>query len=46
MEYEVENVAEFESRMKQYMTDAAMREKMKGYTDLYLTGNREIFQVL
>lgn len=46
MEYEVENVAEFESRMKQYTTDPAMRERMKGYTDLYLTGNREILQVL
>jgi hypothetical protein len=45
MEYEAENVAEFETRLKQYMTDPVMREKMKGYTDLWVTGNREILQV-
>ena len=44
MEYEVESVAQFEERMKQYMTDAAFREKMKGYTDLYISGTREILQ--
>jgi hypothetical protein len=45
MEYEAENIGEFEARMKQYATDPAMREKMKGYTDLWITGSREIFQV-
>jgi hypothetical protein len=45
MEYEVENVAEFETRMKEYGTNQAMREKMKGYTDLYITGSREILQI-
>jgi hypothetical protein len=44
MEYEVESVAQFEERMKQYMTDAAFRDKMKGYTDLYVSGSREILQ--
>jgi hypothetical protein len=46
MEYEVENIAEFDARMKEYATNSAMREKMKGYTDLYITGSREIFQVI
>jgi hypothetical protein len=45
MEYEAENIGEFETRMKEYTTNEAMREKMKGYTDLYLTGSREILQV-
>ena len=45
MEYEAENVSEFEARMKQYMTDEVLREKMKGYTDLWITGSREILQV-
>ncbi|MBI4164256.1 MAG: hypothetical protein HY508_00810 [Acidobacteria bacterium] len=45
LEYEAENVSEFEARMKQYMTDEAFREKMKGYTDLWITGSREILQV-
>ncbi len=46
LEYEAENIAEFEARMKQYMTDEAFREKMKGYTDLWITGSREILQIV
>ena len=46
LEYEAENVAEFEARMKQYMTDEAFRERMKGYTDLWITGSREILQIV
>jgi hypothetical protein len=45
MEYEAENVGEFEARMKDYATNPAMREKMKGYADLYITGSREILQI-
>ena len=44
-EYEAQNIGEFEARMKQYMTDEVFREKMKGYTDLWITGNREILQI-
>ena len=46
LEYEAENIAEFEARMKQVMTDKVFREKMKGYTDLYVTGSREILQMV
>ena len=45
LEYEADNVAEFEARMKDYATNEAFRNKMKGYTDLYVTGSREILQV-
>lgn len=45
LEYEAENVAEFEERMRDYMTNEAFRAKMKGYTDLYATGYREILNV-
>jgi hypothetical protein len=45
LEYEVDNVAQFDVRMKEYTTNTAFREKMKGYTDLYLTGRREILQI-
>jgi hypothetical protein len=45
LEYEAQNVGEFESRMKEYATNTAFRDKMKGYTDLYATGYREILQV-
>ena len=46
LEYEAENVGEFESRMRDYATNEKFREKMKGYTDLYVTGSREILQVV
>jgi hypothetical protein len=45
LEYEAENVAEFDARMKQYMTDETFREKMKGYTELWMTGSREILLI-
>ena len=46
LEYEAENVGEFEARMKDYATNQAFRDKMKGYTDLWITGSREILQVM
>jgi hypothetical protein len=45
MEYEAENVAEFDAQMKYYATNEAFRAKMKGYTDLWISGSREILQV-
>ena len=45
LEFEVENIAGFEARMKDYATNAAFREKMKGYTDLWTTGSRELLQI-
>ena len=45
LEYEAENVGEFEARMKDYHTNSAFRDKMKGYTDLWVTGSREILQI-
>ena len=46
METQYENLAEFERRMKEYSekTDKEMTELMKGYTDMYLVGRREIFK--
>jgi len=45
LEYEAENLAGFEAQMRDYETNQAFREKMKGYTDLYATGSREILQI-
>lgn len=46
METEVEQFSEFEKMMKEYATRTDIHEKMKGYTDMYVTGKREIFQLV
>lgn len=46
LEYEVQNIAEFEAQWKDYNTNEAFRAKMKGYTDLWISGSREIMQVV
>jgi hypothetical protein len=45
LEYEADNIAGFEENMKQYATNDAFRAKMKGYTDLWASGSREILQI-
>jgi hypothetical protein len=46
MEHEQESVGEFEALMQKYMSDPKLREKSKGYTDLWITGRRELFRVV
>ncbi len=45
-ETELENLSAVETRYKEYAQNADMRDKMKGYIDMYLTGKREIYQVV
>lgn len=45
MEFEVANLSEFEAIQKNYQTNDKFREKMKGYTDLWITGSRELLQI-
>src|SRR5579862_8022665 len=45
LEFEVENISGFEERLKDYATNEAFRAKMKGYTDLWNSGSREILQI-
>ncbi len=45
MEFEAENMSEVEARMKDYRTNQDFRAKMEGYTDLWITGSREILQI-
>ena len=44
-----ENLAAYEESFQKYMQDTdevkKIKEKMKGYHELYLSGSREIFQV-
>jgi hypothetical protein len=44
MEHDVESLAEFEALLQKYATDPQMRDKAKGYTELWLTGRRELFR--
>ena len=44
MEHDVESLAEFEALLQKYATDPQMREKAKGYTELWQTGRREMFR--
>jgi hypothetical protein len=44
LEYEVDSISEFEARLKDYATNEALREALKGYTDLYRSGHRELLQ--
>jgi hypothetical protein len=46
METEADSLADFEKRMADYSSRKDIGEKMKGYTDMYLTGGREIYRVV
>jgi hypothetical protein len=46
LEHEAESLSGFEAGMKDYANNAAFREKMKGYTELWITGSREILQIV
>jgi len=46
MEHEVGDLAEFERTMAEYASRQDVRDKMKGYTDMYQTGRREVYRVV
>lgn len=46
MEVEADSLSEFENQYKEYMSNPEIKEKMKGYTDLWSEGKREILQVM
>jgi hypothetical protein len=46
METEVENLEEHDRRMREYMEKPGLRDRMKGYTEMYVGGSREIYQVV
>lgn len=46
MEHTAESLAELEQRMQEVMGSPAYRERMAGYTELWLTGRREILRVI
>jgi hypothetical protein len=44
LEYEVDSIAGFDAQMKDYATNEKLRAAMKGYTELWMTGTRELLQ--
>jgi hypothetical protein len=46
LEYEVDDLKGFDAQMKEYATNEALRNGLKGYTELYVTGARELLQVV
>jgi hypothetical protein len=44
-ETEVVDMAEFDAHMREYMGNTALREKLRGYTELWHTGRREVYRV-
>ena len=45
MEFTAENMAEIEKRMQETMGSPKYREKMAGYTELWITGSHEILRI-
>ena len=45
MEHTAESLQEFEKRMQETMGSPLYRERMAGYTELWITGSREILRV-
>jgi hypothetical protein len=45
LEFDAADFGEWEGRMAEYEQEGGFRDKMKGYTDHYMTGTREIFKV-
>ena len=45
-ETEVEDLNEFAKMMQEFMSRQDLRDKMKGYTDMYQEGKREVFRIV
>jgi len=46
MEFEFKGLGEFEKEMREYMDKPDMRQRMAGYTDMWMTGKREILRTV
>ena len=46
LETETADLAEFEKTMQEYMSRQDLRDKMKGYTELYQEGRREVYKII
>ena len=46
LETEATDLTQFEKTMQEYMSRQDIRDKMKGYADLYQSGRREVYKVI
>ena len=46
LETEVQNLGDFEKELETYMSRPDLRDKMKGYTEMYQDGRREVYKVV
>jgi hypothetical protein len=46
IETEVDDLATFQKRMEEYRNNREIGDKMRGYTELYMEGRREVYQVV
>ncbi len=46
MEHSAESLDEVEKRMQETMSSQMYRERMAGYTELWITGSREILRIV
>jgi hypothetical protein len=46
LEFEVENLADFERQMAAFSSQPELRKNMEGYMDLVVGGKREIFRII
>ena len=46
MEVEMADLGQFEALMRDYSSRADVQERMRGYTDLWTTGRREVYRVV
>jgi len=46
LEHEVESASAFEDLMQRYASDPQVREIAKGYTELWITGRRDLFRIV
>jgi hypothetical protein len=44
LEYEIGSLDEFEKSLENYATNETLRAAMKGYTDLFISGHRELLR--
>ncbi len=46
LETNVDDLAEFDRLMAEYAARTDIRDQMTGYTDMYLTGRREVYKIV